>query len=174
MRTLYLLPGLLCDAATFAPQVQALSGAFDVRVPDFRGFDSLPAMAAQVLAQAPERFAVLGFSMGGRAALEVVRQAPERVTRLGLLATGYGPQREGEEAGRQKMIDLAWQKGMGALADAWLPPMLAPAHREDALLMGMLSAMVCRASPESHEPSRKMTMPPISTGLRPSTSASLP
>jgi len=150
MRTLYLLPGLLCDAATFAPQLEALRGVYDVRVPDFFGFDSIPAMAASVLLGAPERFAVLGFSMGGRVALEVLRQAPERVTHLGLLATGAHPRAEGEEGPRKVLTDLSAAQGMAALAARWLPPMLSEASAADPLIMGIATAMVCRATPEIH------------------------
>jgi len=55
----------------------------------------MPRLAAQVLASAPERFALAGLSMGGIVAMEVIRQAPERVTGLALLDTN--PLAEPEE-----------------------------------------------------------------------------
>ncbi len=145
MTVLYLLPGLLCDAATFAAQRQALSDAHEVRVPNFFGFDSIPAMAAQVLMDAPEQFAVLGFSMGGRVALEIMRQASHRVSHLGLLATGAHPPRAEEAAPRQELVELAYAHGMAALAARWLPPMLSPAV--DPMVKEIATAMVCRATP---------------------------
>ncbi|MDC6126795.1 alpha/beta hydrolase, partial [Burkholderia gladioli] len=42
--------------------------------------DSIAAMAAAILASAPPRFALVGFSMGGYLAHEILRRAPERVT----------------------------------------------------------------------------------------------
>jgi len=51
--TLMLLPGLLCDAATYAPQIAAIGKDYDVRVPDFFGLDSINAMAKRVLETAP-------------------------------------------------------------------------------------------------------------------------
>ena len=148
MTVLYLLPGLLCDAATFAAQRQALSDTHEVRVPNFFGFDSIPAMAAQVLMDAPEQFAVLGFSMGGRVALEIIRAAPHRVTHLGLLATGAHPPRAEEAAPRQELVELANTHGMAALAARWLPPMLAPTA--DPMVRDIATAMICRATPEIH------------------------
>jgi len=54
--------------------------------------DSVPAMAASVLAQAPPRFALGGHSLGAIVALEVLRQEPGRVTRLALVnASARGP-----------------------------------------------------------------------------------
>ncbi len=47
-------------------------------------------MVAEVLRQAPDEFAILGTSMGGRVALEVVLAAPERVTGLCVIGAGAG------------------------------------------------------------------------------------
>ena len=91
--TLFLLPGLLCDAFTFERQAQALAPEYDVRRLDFFGLDSFAAMAAHVLAQAPPRFSLCGFSMGGRVALQILREAPERVARLVPAATPVSPAR---------------------------------------------------------------------------------
>ena len=146
--TLYLLPGLLCDAVTFEPQRAALAGEFDVRVLDFFGLDSMQAMAAHVLAQAPQRFSVCGFSMGGRVALQMMRMAPERIERLCLLDTGVTAAGPGEPAERQPLVELAQRHGMAALAKAWLPQMVHPARRNDPQILGALTAMVCRATPE--------------------------
>ena len=149
--TLYLLPGLLCDAYTYAHQQRALEGEFDVRVLDFFGLDSMTSMAERVLNEAPERFSVCGFSMGGRVAMQMHRLAPERLERLCLLDTGVTPVAEGEAEKRQVLVDLAHSKGMDALIDAWLPPMLHPARRNDPAFMGPLSDMVRRASPDIFE-----------------------
>ena len=74
---LLFLPGLICDARIFAPQLAAFP---DSRAIEGYGLaDSLPAMARIVLDQAPDTFDLFGHSMGGRIALEVYRLAPERV-----------------------------------------------------------------------------------------------
>ncbi len=51
------------------------------------GFDSVRAIAADILGRAPQAFALAGLSMGGIVAMEIVRQAPLRVSRLALLDT---------------------------------------------------------------------------------------
>jgi pimeloyl-ACP methyl ester carboxylesterase len=148
---LYMLPGLLCDETVFAPQVAGLSDAIDVRVPNFLGMDSLIDMAQHVLDIAPQRFSIAGFSMGGRVAFQIMAMAPERIERFCAFDTAVGPKAEGEEISRQTVVDLAWREGMGALAAAWLPPMLHPDRRADPAFMAPLTAMVLRASPEIHE-----------------------
>jgi pimeloyl-ACP methyl ester carboxylesterase len=149
--TLYLLPGLLCDAYTYAHQKRALEGEFDVRVLDFFGLDSMTAMAERVLNEAPERFSVCGFSMGGRVALQIFRLAPERMERLCLLDTGVTAAAPGEAEKRQALVDLAWKEGMDALVRTWLPPMLHPDRREDPAFTGPLGDMIRRASPDIFE-----------------------
>jgi protocatechuate 4,5-dioxygenase alpha subunit len=145
-----LLPGLLCDASIWAAQVEALKPYADVAVADFSEFDSLEDMARAALAMRDGPVVVIGHSMGARVALEMVRLAPQRVVRLGLLDTGSHPRREGEEANRQVLVDLAFAEGMGALADRWLPPMVHEARSADPTLMEPLRAMVLRATPEQH------------------------
>ena len=149
--TLYLLPGLLCDAYTFEHQKRALEGDFDLRVLDFFGLDSMTAMAQRVLDEAPARFSVCGFSMGGRVAMQILRLAPERLERLCLLDTGIVPPAPGEAEKRQVLVDLAWKEGMEAVVKAWLPPMLHPDRRNDPAFMGPLGDMVRRATPEIFE-----------------------
>ena len=82
-----LLPGMMCDARLFAPQIDMLSSLCAVSVPDLTQYDSMSRLAASVLADAPQDFALAGLSMGGIVAMEIMRQAPERVTRLALLDT---------------------------------------------------------------------------------------
>jgi len=144
----YLLPGLLCDEAVWRAQARRLSVTHQVRVPNFFGYSSLPDMARAVLAEAPDRFALAGHSMGGRVALEAMRLAPERVERLALLNTGIHDVREGEAARRQVLVDLAYREGMKALAAAWVPPMVAPERAGEAALLDDIATMVCRATPE--------------------------
>jgi len=54
-----------------------------------------------VLAAAPERFVLCGYSMGGRIALHVALAAPERVTRLVLIGATAGIEDEAERAARR-------------------------------------------------------------------------
>lgn len=54
-----------------------------------------------VLAAAPERFVLAGYSMGGRVALHVALAAPERVRRLVLVSTTAGIEDDAERAARR-------------------------------------------------------------------------
>jgi 2-succinyl-6-hydroxy-2,4-cyclohexadiene-1-carboxylate synthase len=54
-----------------------------------------------VLARSPDRFALCGYSLGGRVALHVALVAPERVARLVLVASSAGIEDDDERAQRR-------------------------------------------------------------------------
>lgn len=132
--TLLLLPGLMCDRAAWAPQVEAFAPRFDCVVPRYGTLDSLPAMAAQVLRDAPAGpLSVAGHSMGGRIAFEMWAQAPQRIERLALLDTSYHPlpggaEGERERSGRYALLDIARRQGLRAMAREWAQGMVHPSR----------------------------------------------
>lgn len=89
MTPLVLLPGMMCDARLFLPQISDLSGFCTIQIATLTGFDTIEALAKQVLQQAPPTFALAGLSMGGIVAMEMMRLAPERIERLALLDTNH-------------------------------------------------------------------------------------
>lgn len=150
--TLMLLPGLMCDAAVWAPQCAALQAQAQCVVPAYGLRDSLTAMALQMLVEAPtERFSLAGHSMGGRVALEMLRLAPQRVERLALLDTGTQPLPAGEDgererAGRMALLAQARTQGMRAMADKWARGMVHPDQLDTPLFESILD-MLARSSP---------------------------
>ena len=146
--TLALLCGLLCDAQIWQDVLSRLAVSADVRVFSFASFDSIGAMAEHVLKAIPGRFAIAGHSMGGRVALEIVRRDKDRVLAVALLNTGVHPPAPHEADTRGRLVAIAREQGMTALAAQWLPPMLGRTDL-DAAVVARLTRMVERASPES-------------------------
>ncbi|MBD3678999.1 MAG: alpha/beta fold hydrolase [Rhodobacteraceae bacterium] len=87
MTPLVLLPGMMCDARLFGPQIAALGQRRALHLAALTEHATTADLARAVLAAAPPRFALAGLSMGGIIAIEIVHQAPERVERLALLDT---------------------------------------------------------------------------------------
>lgn len=85
--SLVLLPGLACDATVWRDQLPALAAHAPVVTDVHARFDSLPEMAAALLAEHAGPLRLAGTSMGGMVALEVLRQAPQRVRGLALLGS---------------------------------------------------------------------------------------
>jgi pimeloyl-ACP methyl ester carboxylesterase len=140
----------MCDAAVWEHQRLALTPYADVRIPVFRGFNSLRAMAESVLENAPEKFSVAGHSMGGRVALELMEIAGKRIQRFAVMDTGVHGVRQGEAHKRGILLAAAERKGLQAVADAWILPMLHPAHHADAALIAEINQMILRNSLEDY------------------------
>ena len=87
MTPLLFLPGMMCDARLFAPQIGSLSRTRPVMACPVGGHESIAELARDILATAPPVFALAGLSMGGIVAMEILRQAPSRVERLALMDT---------------------------------------------------------------------------------------
>ncbi|MCW2390734.1 pimeloyl-ACP methyl ester carboxylesterase [Sphingobium sp. B1D7B] len=147
-----LLPGLICDARIWAPQVAALGQIMPITAVDGYGeADSLTAMADQVIKSAPSRFAVVGHSMGGRVALEIFRKVPERLAGIGLISTGVHLPKPNEADGRFALLNRGVEEGMDALIDSWLPPMVWERNRLKPQLMDMLWQMCSDAGIDMFE-----------------------
>lgn len=98
--TLVLLSGMMCDGRLFKHMPPHIC------LP-ITGFDTVEAIAENVLKNAPETFSLGGLSMGGIIAMEVVRQAPDRITRLALMDTNCEAESDKIKAVRQPQIDKA-------------------------------------------------------------------
>ncbi len=140
---LILLPGLLCDAALFAPQVGALCDVCEPWVADLTRDDSIPAMARRVLSEAPSGpLAVAGLSMGGYVAQEIMRQAPERVRSLALLDTRSRPDDEEETQRRRLLMKLALsQEGFTPVTTRMLPLLIHPDRVTEQPLVKIIREM---------------------------------
>ena len=128
---LVLLPGMLCDDMLFEHQVEYLSEIGEVSVGDLTQDDSIGGMAQTVLEHAPERFALVGLSMGGIVAFEVVRQAPERVSRLALLDTNARPPNEQQIEGWNGFIGMVDEGRFAEVVEEYLLPVYFHPDRED-------------------------------------------
>ena len=101
---LVLIPGMMCDARLYWPQMLALGRTRAVTVAPITTASSVGAMASAVLEASPHRFALAGLSMGGIVAMEVLRRAPERVTRVALMDTNCLPETPQMAAAREPHI----------------------------------------------------------------------
>ncbi len=147
---LILVPGLLCDEALWAHQTAHLDEtAATITVADVTTADSMPAMAASVLAAAPPIFALAGLSMGGYVCFEMLRQAPERIARLALLDTTPYPDTEERKAGRRALIDLSRRGKFKGVTPRLLPDFIHPERLADETLTGTITAMAERVGAEA-------------------------
>lgn len=134
MTPLVLIPGMMCDARMWGGLAAALHPrAVGHALPTEA--DDMSELAAKVLHDAPQHFALAGLSMGGIVAMEVLRQAPERVTHLALLDTN--PLAEAPEMRARRAPQIA-RALAGQLAtvmrDEMKPNYLVPGAEQPAIL----------------------------------------
>lgn len=115
--------GFLCDADSWAPQIEALSKRYRVIVPELWGHGRsgpLPAdvssmgdVARQYLQMLDtlqvERCAIVGLSVGGMWGAELALMAPERVTGLVLMDTSLAAEPAATHAGYMGLLDAVEQ-----------------------------------------------------------------
>jgi pimeloyl-ACP methyl ester carboxylesterase len=134
MTPIVLVPGMLCSAEVFAPQVAALWPYGPVTTASTLEGKTIPEMAAAILAAAPPRFALAGISMGGYICLEIMRQAPERVIKLALLDTSARADTPEQITQRRALVDQARTGDFEALLAQASTAILHPAHQNDRAL----------------------------------------
>lgn len=133
---LLLLPGLMCDARLWLPQIKSLESHCEISVGDIGSADNVADIARSVLRAAPSRFAVAGLSMGGIIALEMWRQQPDRIQKLALLDSNF----RADTPAKKHLRDQQMQRTLSGeleqiLRDELKPSYLAQCHKENLQLL---------------------------------------
>jgi 3-oxoadipate enol-lactonase len=172
--------GFPLNRTMWAPQVDALRGAYHIVVPDMRGHGSsdisegattMERMAddvyALISAAGADSVAVVGLSMGGYVALQFARKYPGALRALVLANTRAGADSEEARAGRLEMIKKVASDGPPVVAAEMLPKLLSPrAAVEDAELVAKVRRMIETSAAAGIAASLAgMAQRPDSTGL---------
>jgi pimeloyl-ACP methyl ester carboxylesterase len=141
MIPMVLVPGLLCTAEVFAPQVAALWRYGPITVASTLEGTTIAEMAAAILATAPPRFALAAISMGGHIGFEIMRQAPERVIKLALLDTSARADTPEQVAQRRALVAQARTGNFRSLVEQLMGALLHPTHQNNAALREVILRM---------------------------------
>ncbi len=164
---LVLLSGMLGDATLWDGVVDGLVDLVRPWPARTDLDDSVPEMAASVLAQAPARFAVMGHSLGAIVAMEILRRAPDRVSRLVLVnASARGPTPAQQRAWQGWDARTA-AGGFDSVVAELAIATLAPERRGDPVLLARNEAMGFIVGPAGlrRQLSAQMTRPEGLSGL---------
>ncbi len=135
------IPGLACSPRLYAEQIPQLWTIGPVTIAQHTRHESVGAIARSILASAPERFALIGLSMGGYVSFEIMRQAPSRVVKLALLDTSARPDTPEQTENRRIQIGLAEKTPIADLADTLFPRLVHPGRRGDEQLREIVRIM---------------------------------
>ena len=147
----FVLPGLLEDAAAFHAVINGLADVAQVRVADLTHADTIPALARDALRQMPPGpVSLAGHSMGGYVALEILRQAPERVARVAFLNTHARPDSPESTENRRRLLALAGHD-FQAVINTLLPKLMTAEHVKQSSLAGIVTTMSLGVGKEAFE-----------------------
>jgi len=99
---LVLLPGFMCDQDLWTDMVADLQKLGALHYGNVYKDSTLESMARRVLDSSPERFVLIGFSMGGFVARVLCLMAPERVSGVAFVASSARGYSEEETEQRKK------------------------------------------------------------------------
>ncbi|MEO0937304.1 MAG: alpha/beta fold hydrolase [Pseudomonadota bacterium] len=145
---LVFLPGMMCDARLFGPQIAELSATQAVTVAPVTQGERIEEIASGLLDQLPSRFALAGLSMGGIVAMEILRRAPDRLTRLCLMDTNPLAETPQVAAAREpQIVGVRAGRLQEVMRDEMKPNYLAPGpHRQ--VVMEIVMDMALALGPE--------------------------
>ena len=178
-----LLHGYPFNRSLWREQVEALSGSYRVITPDLRGHGHTTAtdepatmdeMARDVAALLDEleikRTILGGLSMGGYVSLAFYHLFPLRVRALILADTRATADANEARATREQQAQIALAEGMTAIAEIFLPKLLAPAtFGERARIVERVREMILKTKPQGAASAlRGMALRPDRTSFLPS------
>ena len=145
---LVFLPGMMCDARLFGPQIAELSADHCVTIAPVTQGERIEEIASGLLDQLPARFALAGLSMGGIVAMELLRRAPDRITRIALMDTNPLAETPPVAAAREpQIVGVRTGRLEQVMREEMKPHYLAPGlHRGEVL--DLLMEMALTLGPE--------------------------
>jgi pimeloyl-ACP methyl ester carboxylesterase len=126
---LLLVPGLVSTRLMWEDQINGLADIADCWVTPLPAYDNLEKMAEEILAIAPNKFAVAGHSLGGYLCFELFRLAPHRISKMGLFSTVCTPETDQVAKRRTVMIEEAEKHGFLAMIRASTPRFVVKGER---------------------------------------------
>ena len=145
---LILLPAFMSTRTQWLHRVDGLSDIADCTVIELAPYDSVKDMAAAVLEQATERFALAGLLLGAFTAFESMRQASDRVDRLALVSTSANGDERQRTAGRNAHIAAVREGKFDEVVDGFLGVLQSEANPWSPELRETVRKMVYEVGPE--------------------------
>jgi len=148
-RHFILCPGFMTDRALWSRMAPGLAALGTCTFADLSRTDDLEAAANELLAAAPDRFILIGFSLGGFVAREIVRLAPERVAGLVLMNSSARPPRPEIVKRNAFLIGHTKERGFRGLSSDAVKKAFHPDRRDDDALIREVKDMALRMGGEA-------------------------
>ncbi|MGZ5199263.1 MAG: alpha/beta fold hydrolase [Telluria sp.] len=139
-----LLPGFMLDTTLWDELASYLPAAWTLHRATLEGGDTIEAMARHIAAEAPERFVLVGFSLGGYVARQIAAHFPDRVAALVLIASSLREDTEQQAQLKQQTVRALSPSTFNGLSARSIAQSLHPSRATDKALIERLRAMGAR------------------------------
>ncbi|MGI9385194.1 MAG: alpha/beta fold hydrolase [Methyloligellaceae bacterium] len=139
-----LVPGFMCDSGLWDDMTGALGVLGSLHHADLSRDDALESMAERLLRDAPPRFLLVGFSMGGYVARRAAIAEPDRVAGLVLINTSARGDTAERQSRKPDMIEMARRSTFRGLTRSALKAAVHPERQDNPALLDRIQAMALR------------------------------
>ncbi len=148
-KTLLFIPGLICDAELWRNQINAFKDEYNILVADHSQSDDFETLAQLIINDVPDRFHLIGLSMGGYLAQEIIRRVPERVEKLALMATSSRLDPDTIRKTRIGLVQLASKGRFVGMSRQMLGTFVHESKLDDPSVADVVYAMAKKTGSES-------------------------
>ncbi|WP_267425323.1 alpha/beta fold hydrolase [Methylobacterium sp. GC_Met_2] len=138
---LLLLPGFMTDHDLWSDLADDLARVGPITYGDPSRDATIRDLADRAIAAAPDRFALIGFSMGGYVARAIARSVPDRVRALVLIATSARADTPAQAQRKAAAVAHVRRQGFAGLSRSAILQAVHPARAGDAALIARIRAM---------------------------------
>ncbi len=142
------IPGLGGDAQMWTAVGKAMSPQLKLHYASVLKGKSVTQLARSILKDAPERFVVVGFSLGGWVAMAMANIAPERVLGLGLISTTDGTMSHQTIAAMKASQKQIIEQGLNSVVEQSLSHYFTQEDRHCDSIIDTYQAMMLRVGAE--------------------------
>jgi pimeloyl-ACP methyl ester carboxylesterase len=139
-----LVPGFMLDPSLWDKLAVHLPATWKLHHATLEGGDTIGAIARHIVEQAPARFVLVGFSLGGYVARQIAADFPERVAALVLIASSLREDTEQQAQLKQQTVRALSPASFNGLSARSIAQSLHPDRGNDKALIERIRMMGAR------------------------------
>lgn len=136
------IPGLLCDQILFAPVIQRLESHSECIVVNTTQASSISELVATLACELPDKFNMVGFSLGGWISLELWQAIPTQINSLTLISCTAGGLPETTIESMHSAIKMIEAGQFADYIEDSIPQYFTKAHCQEQALINDYKTMV--------------------------------
>ena len=147
--SLVLIPGFMLDETLWDDFCPLLPDNWKVSRTTLAGGNTIKEIAQRIAEQSPERFVLIGFSLGGYVARQLAADFPERVSALVIIASSLREDTEQQAKAKLEAVRALSASTFNGLSSKSIAASLHPRRASDAQLISRIRAMGSRLGYEA-------------------------